>query len=99
MGQHKYNPTALAAKRGELPKVKRWEDLDGMTSRDGRYKIEVDLTHGCGNIIPTFELTPDDNYFDHHIYLSTHTFYEKAQKTYQKIFKKYGFDVEIISWG
>lgn len=148
MGQHKYNPTAQAAKAGELPlkpprrssaevkriiagavaaatgvdrllaaahgqfpdeypahpqtdpprKIETWEELDGLVSRDGRYKIRVELDHGCGYIEPTFEV-PDGEYWDHHEYLSTHTFYEKTHKMYTDILQRFGFNVELVSWG
>lgn len=109
MGQHKFNPTAQAAKRGELPqtthpltvppqKIKAWEELDGLVSCDGRYKIEVELEHGCGHIKPTFEV-PDGEYWNHYEYLSTHTFYEKTYKMYTEILRKFGFNVELVSWG
>lgn len=58
----------MAAMNGQLPadhpmlqhprKIKTWEELDGMTSWDGRYKVEVDFEHGNGKIVPTFEV-PD----------------------------------------
>lgn len=99
MGQHKHNQTALAAKAGELPKIRRWEDLDGLVSRDGRYRIEVNLESGNGMIVPTFELAEGESRWDHCEYLSTHTFYEKTYKMYQKILQKFGFAVELVSWG
>lgn len=145
MGQHKFNPTAQAAKegklppkpprmsaeeirsrllgaveaatgveklmaalRGELPKdhsmllpprqIKTWEELDGLTSWDGRYRIEVDFEHGNGQIVPTFPVE-DKDYWDNTEYLSTHTFYEKTYKMYTQILRKFGFNVELISWG
>lgn len=145
MGQHKFNPTAQAAKegklppkppgmsaaeirrrlmgaveaatgadklmaalRGELPKdhpmqlpprqIKTWEELDGLTSWDGRYRIEVGFEHGSGQIVPTFPVE-DKNYWDHTEYLSTHTFYEGTYRAYTQILRKFGFNVQLVSWG
>lgn len=145
MGQHKHNPTAQAAKRGELPpkpprrslaearrtivgaitaatgmgklmaamhgqlppdhpmlqppkQIRTWEELDGLVSWDGRYKIEVEPEHGCGHIKPTFEV-PDGEYWDHYEYLSTHTFYEKTYQMYTEILRRFGFNVQLVSWG
>lgn len=102
MGQHKFNPVAKAAKGGELPqkatkKIRTWEELDGLLSEDGRYKIEVELENGCGYIVPTFEV-PDSEYWKHHEYLSTHTFYGKTYKYSNETLKKFGFNVELESW-
>ncbi len=143
MGQHKFNPTAQAARAGKLPpkphrtsaaetrteirramraikkamgtdkpvatthgalpeepprKIKTWEELDGLVSADGRYKIEVELKYGCGHIRPTFDV-PDSERWNHFEYLSTHTFYERTRRQYTEILQRYGFNVELVSWG
>lgn len=79
-------------------KVKAWEELDGLVSWDGRYKIEVDIEGGNGQIVPTFEV-PDGEYWDHCEYLSTHTFYEKTHRAYTAVLRRFGFNVELVSWG
>ncbi len=145
MGQHKFNPIALAAKEGKLSpkpmgmsaaklrglvmaeiarvteadrlmaaargeslpdspmlqpprKIRTWEELDGLVSMDGRYKIKVDLAGGNGQIVPTFPVE-DKDYWNHVEYLSTHTFYEKTHQMYTGILQKFGFNVELMSWG
>ncbi len=98
----------MAAMNGQIPedhpmlqpprKIKTWEELNGLVSWDGRYKIEVDIESGNGKIVPTFEV-PDGEYWDHYEYLSTHTFYEKTHKTYTEILRRFGFNVELVSCG
>lgn len=44
------------------------------------------------------EETEGDNYFKHHRYLSTHTFYGLNYRHSTKTLQKYGFDVEIDNW-
>lgn len=98
----------MAVLRGELQKdhpmmlpprqIKTWEELDGLTSWDGRYRVEVDFENGCGQIVPTFHVE-DKDYWDHTEYLSTHTFYEGTYKAYTQILRKFGFNVQLVSWG
>lgn len=38
------------------------------------------------------------DYFNHHVYLSTHTFYGSSYKYSTETLQKYGFDVEIDNW-
>jgi len=39
------------------------------------------------------------NFFDHHIYLSTHTFYKNHYKESTKLLNKYGWkNIEIDNW-
>lgn len=79
-------------------KIRTWEEMDGMTSWDGRYRIEVELDNGCGYIVPTFPVE-DKDYWKHYEYLSTHAFYEKTHKMYTEILQRFGFNVELVSWG
>jgi len=37
-------------------------------------------------------------YFDHHVYLSTHTFYGSQYEYSTKVLQEHGFDVEIDDW-
>lgn len=39
-----------------------------------------------------------DEYYKHHVYLSTHTFYGSNYKRSTKIFQEHGFDIEIDNW-
>ncbi len=77
--------------------IKNWEDLVGLESEN--YKLEIDVFIGCGWIVPKVETKEtDDNYFEHHFYLSTHTFYGMKYKYSTEILQKYGFDVELDNW-
>lgn len=40
----------------------------------------------------------DQHYFDHHVYLSTHTFYGNQYKHSTKVLQEHGFDIEIDNW-
>lgn len=92
MGCHKTNPMCKQIAAGCIRKVNRWEDLDGLVSVDGVYKIVIDLEGGNGWIVSNSN--PDKRYQ----YLSTHTFYGKSYQTYNKILKKYRFCVELETW-
>ena len=39
-----------------------------------------------------------EEYFKHHIYLSTHTFYGSNYKYSTRILQAHGFDIEIDNW-
>lgn len=69
--------------------IKGWMDLDGLESEN--YYIKVDHHLGCGWIVPQ-----DDTHHSH--YLSTHTFYGRTYKGYEKLLRTCGFDVELVSW-
>lgn len=81
-----------------MPKlIKGWKDLVGLESE--HYKLEIDVFIGCGWIVPKVETKEtEDNYFEHHFYLSTHTFYGMKYKYSTEILQKYGFDVELDNW-
>ena len=77
--------------------IKDWRDLDGLESEN--YKLDIDLIHGSGWILPKVETEETkENWFDHHVYLSTHTFYSLNYKESTEILQKYGFDVELDNW-
>lgn len=78
--------------------IKSWEELVGLESE--HYKLEIDLNSCNGWIVPKVETeeTEGDNYFKHHRYLSTHTFYGLNYRHSTKTLQKYGFDVEIDNW-
>lgn len=76
--------------------IKDWGELSKISPND-KYKIEVEDC--CGWIVPLKETNETiKNYFDHHIYLSTHTFYGLHYKESTRILQKFGFDVEIDNW-
>ena len=78
-----------------LKQIKSWEELVGLESED--YKLEIDLRHGCGNIIPKDETEETQkDYFQHHVYLSTHTFYPSHYRWATEMLQKFGFDVELV---
>lgn len=78
--------------------IRNWGELFDLPPND-KYKIVSEEGNYCGWIVPIKE-TPETekNYFEHHIYLSTHTFYGLDYKRSTKILQKYGFDVEIDNW-
>ena len=57
-----------------MKKISTWRELDGLKSE--KYQIKVDKETGCGWINPIVETeeTLGEKYYDHHVYLSTHTF-------------------------
>ena len=71
--------------------IKTWEDLVGL--ENDKYKLEIDLEYGSGWI------RPKHNKDEISIYLSTHTFYEGNHEYSSKLLQKYGFDVQLESWG
>lgn len=77
--------------------IKDWYDLIGLESEN--YKLTIDIATYSGWIVPKVE-TPETrkNYYDHHMYLSTHTFYGSQYKASTEILRKFGFDVEIDNW-
>lgn len=86
--------------------IKNWEELSQVLPND-KYKIIVNDC--CGWIVPIFDMPGDEqdficncknqeNYFDNHVYLSTHTFYGSNYKKSTELLQKYGFDVEIDNW-
>lgn len=78
--------------------IKGWEDLVGLESEN--YKLNIELENGCGWIEPKEETeeTMGDEYWNHHEYLSTHTFYGHQYEVSTKILQRFGFDVEIDNW-
>lgn len=92
--------------------IRNWEELSKVPEND-KYRIVVDLDMGCGYIIPVtdkptgngddFKCFCDDNmntreYFEHHVYLSTHTFYGSRYKYSTEVLQKHGFDIELENW-
>ena len=79
-----------------MPKlIKTWKELDNLESE--HYRIELEKCGCCGWIVPKEETdTTEEYYFEHHVYLSTHTFDFPNDST--KTLQKFGFDVEIVGW-
>ncbi|MBQ3543460.1 MAG: hypothetical protein IJA34_00485 [Lachnospiraceae bacterium] len=77
--------------------IKNWEDLVGLESEN--YKLEIDLEFGSGWIVPKVETKETEkDYYKHHFYLSTHTFYGCKYKYSTEILQKFGFDVILDNW-
>lgn len=92
--------------------IKNWKELSQVPAND-KYQIIVDKEMCSGWIIPIWDEPTNDNdefncncekeisteeYFKHHIYLSTHTFYGSNYKYSTRILQAYGFDIEIDNW-
>ena len=78
--------------------IRNWEELSKVPPND-KYKIEVDLDMGKGWIKPVKETEETrENYFEHHRYLSTHTFYGLDYEYSTKVLQKFGFDIELDNW-
>lgn len=82
-----------------MPKlIKKWEELSKVPPND-KYKIVVDVDMCNGHIVPVKETEETkENYFKHHAYLSTHTFYGSQYEWSTKLLQEYGFDIEIDNW-
>lgn len=80
-----------------MPKlIKSWEELNGLESENYRIRVENNCS---GWIEPKVETEETEKEFwEHHAYLSTHTFYGSDYKRSTKVLKKFGFDVEIDNW-
>lgn len=77
--------------------IKTWDELYGLESEN--YKIIPDEFGYAGWIVPKDKsIVTEENYFDHHEYLSTHTFYGEQYKASTEILQKFGFDVELDNW-
>lgn len=82
-----------------MPKViKNWKELLQVPPNE-KYKIVVDEDMCCGWIEPIKETDETQkNYFEHHKYLSTHTFYGSQYEYSTKLLQEYGFNIEIDNW-
>ena len=91
--------------------IRTWEELSRVPAND-KYRIIVGDC--CGWIVPVTDEPmiedPDDfvchcgkemtvqEYFEHHVYLSTHTFYGSQFRRSTAVLQAHGFDVEIDNW-
>lgn len=78
--------------------IKNWEELSKVPP-NSKYKIEIAFNMCNGWIVP-IEETEETNkdYFNNHVYLSTHTFYGSNYKRSTELLNKFGFNVEIDNW-
>lgn len=77
--------------------INNWEDLGKCESKN--YKIELEDSGVCGWIVPKHETEEtENNWFEHHCYLSTHTFYGHQYMESNKLLRRYGFKVKLVSW-
>lgn len=73
-----------------MPKlIKNWSDLVGL--ENDKYKLEIDLTNGCGWI-----RSKKPEYRDR--YLTNHIFYVANYRGYSELLQSCGFDIELSSW-
>ena len=92
--------------------IKNWEELSKVSAND-KYRIIVDLDMCNGWIVPVCDEPTGigdkficncekgmsvREYYNYHIYLSTHTFYGSNYKHSTKVLQEHGFDVEIDNW-
>lgn len=79
--------------------IRDWKELLALPPND-KYMIVDKDGYGYNAWIVPIEETPEtqENYFKHHMYLSTHTFYGGSYERSTKILQKFGFDVEIDNW-
>ena len=91
-----------------MPKlIKNWKELSQVPPNN-KYKIIVNDC--CGWIVPICDMpnradficnceeTKENDYYENHRYLSTHTFYGKNYKESTKLLQEKGFDIEIDNW-
>lgn len=86
--------------------IKNWKELSQVPAND-KYKIIVDDCYGW--IVPLCDMPDDkdaficncenrDDFYNNHVYLSTHTFYGKTYKRSTELLQRHGFDIEIDNW-
>lgn len=75
--------------------IRNWEELSKVKP-NGKYKIDVNIDMCNGWIKPITETEETiENYFKHHLYLSTHTFYYSSYEYYTKKLQEFGFDIKL----
>lgn len=92
--------------------IKNWEELSQVPAND-KYQIVIGDCCGWIIPVWDEKDEDDSNdfkchcerkskydldFFDHHVYLSTHTFYGSNYKKSTKVLQEHGFDVEIDNW-
>lgn len=75
-------------------KVIEWKPIKGF---EGYFINEF----GEVKSIRTYKGTKEtqDNCFEHHKYLSTHTFYSEEYEWSSKLLQSFGFNIELDNWG
>ena len=83
-----------------MPKlIHDWKELLAIPPNDKYMIIDIDGYGYNAWIVPIKETEETkENYFEHHRYLSTHTFYGGSYKHSTETLQKFGFDVEIDNW-
>ena len=94
MNKIKHEPKRLFEEPPVL--ISTWEEL-AKVETDTHY-IEVDLEFCNGHVRPKFELSDDDDYYLHNMYLSTHTFYGSQYFHSTTILRRLGFNVQLANW-
>lgn len=93
--------------------IRNWEELAQVPAND-KYKIIVDKEMYRGWVVPIWDeydkyddfichctnvdMSDIHEYYKHHMYLSTHTFYGNRYKEYTEILQGFGFDIELDNW-
>jgi hypothetical protein len=93
MNHIKHEPKSLFNEPATL--ISTWEGLDGL--ENDNYYITVELRNCCGWVRPKHEV-PEDEYFKHDIYLSTHTFYGSQYFNSTVTLRRLGFNVQLTNW-
>lgn len=90
--------------------IRNWEELSQVPAND---KYMIIVGDCCGWIVPVWDerdrnhdfscnCSHDSKYyqyfFEHHVYLSTHTFYGSNYRRSTELLQSHGFDVEIDNW-
>jgi predicted GTPase len=75
--------------------ISSWEELNGL--ENDKYFIEVEVENGRGYVRPKFDV-PTDKYYDHNVYLHTHTFYGTQYFESTNTLRRLGFNVQLSNW-
>lgn len=93
MNSIKHEPIPRFSEPAKL--IETWSDLVGLES--DRYTLDIDVEGGNGYTRPKFEID-DSEYFDHNMYLSTHTFYGQQYFYYTEKLRDMGFNIQLENW-
>lgn len=112
-GQHKLNEMIaekMICKEKEKTLIKDWLELEKYVKENPNsyYTIDFQRFDGESNDIPPHagwikpinddENKKDKDYYEDHIYLSTHTFYGSKYKWSTETLQEHGFDVILDNW-
>lgn len=91
--------------------IRHWGDLAKL--KNDKYHIAFDSECYCAWLIPITDKPignrgdfkcncsgkmKKENFFKHHVYLSTHSFYGSTYKYTTKVLQEHGFDVQVDNW-